>query len=385
MTRKSRKQRADQGSLGQLIIRRKTEPGTSPGTLVQDPVAPSPALHALAFGPDGVDGVAAVSPSQVEAWLGKRAVVWIAVVGLGDVEVLEALGKLVGVHPLALEDVVNVHQRPKVEDYGGQLFVVTRMPRRDDRFETEQVSLFVSEGLVVSFQEAAGDCFDAVRARVQRGSGRVRNRGADYLAYAILDAITDSYFPVLETLGEKLEELEDETLFAPVPSTVATLHEIRRELIHLRRAIWPMREVFHAMQREDTPVVTAETCVYLRDCYDHVAQLIDIIENYREILAGLLEVYLSSISNRMNEVMKVLTIVATVFIPLTFLTGVYGMNFDASKSPWNMPELGMYFGYPLCLLVMAATAVGMVLYFRKLGWIGGSGQAASASGEGLRE
>ena len=372
MTRKPRHQRSDSRPLGRLIIRRKSKPGTSPGTLVVDPVAPSPVLQVVAFGADGMDTAESVSPAQVASWLGKRPVVWVDVVGLGDVAVLEELGKLAGIHNLALEDVVNVHQRPKVDDYGEHLFIVVRMPRHDGQFETEQVSLFIRDGLVMSFQEVAGDCLEAVRARIRRGTGRVRDRGADYLAYAILDAITDSYFPILERLGEELEDLEDETLVSPVPSTVAKLHGVKRELLHLRRAIWPMREVFHAMQREEIPVMTRESRVYLRDCYDHVAQLIDIIESYREIAGGLLDVYLSSVSNRMNEVMKVLTVVATIFIPLTFIAGVYGMNFDTSKSGWNMPELGWYFGYPLCLLLMLGIGVGMVLFFRRRGWVGGA-------------
>ncbi|MCA8949083.1 MAG: magnesium/cobalt transporter CorA, partial [Planctomycetes bacterium] len=326
-------------------------------------------LHVIAYGADGIDEADDVAPAEVADWLHRHPVVWLNVVGLGSAEVLSTVGDTVGIHPLALEDVVSVHQRPKVEDYDDMLFVVVRMPCRERPHETEQLSLLVGDGFVVSFEELAGDCFDPVRERIRRGGGRIRERGPDYLAYALLDAVTDSYFPLLETLGDRLEDLEDETTSAPTPATVARLHRTKRELMHLRRAIWPLREVFATLQREETPTIAAGTRAYFRDCHDHVIQLIDLLENYREIAAGLLDVYLTNVSNRMNEIMKVLTIVATVFIPLTFLTSLYGMNFDR-RSPWNLPELGWYFGYPICLAVMAAIGVAMVLYFRRLGWLG---------------
>jgi magnesium transporter len=234
---------------------------------------------------------------------------------------------------------------------------------------TEQISMFLGERVLLTFQERPGDCFDPVRTRLRAARGQIRNRQIDYLAYTLLDAVIDGYFPVLEGLGERLEDLEDRVIAAPADLEVARIHEIRRELLTIRRAVWPQREMVNALTRESSHYVTDQTRPYLRDCYDHTIQLMDIIETYREIATGLVDVYLSSVSTRLNEVMKVLTIIATIFIPLSFITGLYGMNFDTAASPWNMPELAWYWGYPMALGLMAVVAAGLLYYFYRKGWL----------------
>jgi len=292
------------------------------------------------------------------------------VVGLADVATVDQVGAAFGLHRLALEDVLNVHQRPKVEEFEQHLFVVARMLDDERRAESEQLALFLGEGFLLTFQERPGDCFEPVRARLRLGKGRIREAGADYLAYALIDAVIDRYFPALESYGEEIEELEEQVIAGPEPGQVSRLHVLKRELLGLRRAVWPTRDMVSALIREDTPFIGEATRVYLRDCYDHAVQLMDLVETYREIVSGLLDVYLSSMSARLNEVMKMLTIIATIFIPLSFVASLYGMNFDPTASPWNMPELGAYFGYPIAIGVMVAIAVALLAYFRWKGWLG---------------
>ncbi len=350
---------------------RRTPPGTPPGTLVADPEAPHPVIRILAYGPDDMVEQEIGEPRRVRDFLNKWPVLWVDVEGLGNVETIRTLGEVFGLHRLALEDVINVHQRPKVEQYGEYYFIVTRMVRLSEHLETEQLSLFLGKNFVLTFQEGQpGDCLDLIRERIRQKRGRIREAGLDYLAYALLDAIVDCYFPILEEYGERLEAFEDEILSRPYGDVVARIHEIKRNLLTLRRAIWPQRETFNALLREETPFVTHETRLYLRDCYDHVSQLIDLIETYRELGSDLTDVYLSSISNRTNEIMRVLTVIATIFIPLTFIAGVYGMNFNPSASPWNMPELNWFWGYPFSLALMAAVALGQLIFFRRRGWLG---------------
>ena len=304
--------------------------------------------------------------------------VWLNVDGLGHADTLRRIGERFSLHPLALEDVVNVHQRPKFEAYDDHLFLIVRMPVATERegdaqapvLRTEQVALFVGRGFVVTFQEIAGDAFEPVRHRLRHATSALRRRGADYLAYALVDAVVDAYFPLLEAYGERLEALETDVLARPERDHVATIHDLKRDLLTLRRAVWPMRDMLAALRREDTPLIDEHTRVYLRDCEDHAIQLIDMIETYREIASGLVDIHLSSLSNRMNEVMKVLTIIATIFIPLTFVAGIYGMNFDPSVGPWNMPELGWRYGYPTVLALMLVVAFGLLAWFRRMGWIG---------------
>ncbi|MGD8353007.1 MAG: magnesium/cobalt transporter CorA [Pseudomonadota bacterium] len=351
------------------IFRRQTLPGAMPGTIQTDPEAPPPAIHVMAWSGEDLVEERITESGQVKSLIEDWPMTWVNVDGLGDADTLTELASIFNIHKLALEDVVNVHQRAKVEDYDNHLFIVARMLNfQGDSLDTEQISLFVGEGFLVTFQERVGDCLDPVRERIRKKSGRIRTAGADYLAYAMLDAVVDAWFPVLERFGERLEDLESVILEKPGSETVSRIHKIKRELLEVRRTIWPMRETVNSLFRED--MIVPETQLYLRDCYDHVIQVLDIVESYRDMASGLMEFYLSSVSNRMNEIMKVLTIIATIFIPLTFIAGIYGMNFDTEVSPWNMPELQWKFGYPAFWVVTVIIGIAMVLFFKKLGWLG---------------
>ncbi len=351
-------------------MRRRTPPGTSPGTLITDPDSPRPIIRVIAYGPEGVDERQIDDVRSVKSFLDRWPVTWINVDGLGDAAVISRLGEMFGIHRLALEDVINLHQRAKVELYAKQCFIVARMADAGDRIGTEQLSMFLGSNYVLTFQERPGDCFDPVRARIRKAGGRIRHAGPDYLAYALLDAFIDACFPALENFGERLEVLEDEVILRPDRQIIAQIHDAKRDLLTLRRAVWPLREALNTLAREACPFITDETRIYLRDCYDHTIQIIDLLENYRDIAASLMEVYLSSVSNRLNEIMKILTIISTIFIPLTFIAGVYGMNFHTEKSPLNMPELTWYLGYPFALALMAGVALAMLYFFRRKGWIG---------------
>jgi magnesium transporter len=283
---------------------------------------------------------------------------------------MREIGQRFGLHPLTLADIVHADQRPKVEVYDEHLFLVLRMPHLDDGIWTEQLSLIVGRDFVLTLQEREGDCFDPVRARLRQDKSRMRTFGADYLAYALLDALIDSHFPVLERFGEALDALESAVVEQPAPELVPRIHDLKRDLLELRRALWPMREVMSHLLRDETAFISAATRVYLRDCADHVFQLMDMLEIDREVASGLLDLHMSSVSLRTNEIMKVLTIIATVFIPLGFVAGLYGMNFKPEVSPFNMPELSWYFGYPYALGLMLAIAGGLLGYFWRKGWIG---------------
>ena len=353
------------------VFRRRTLPGAPPGTLVTDPSAPRPVITMLAYSPQEFVEQPLSDPRQIRDFLGKWPVVWINVEGVGDAATISQLGELFGLHRLALEDVLHTHQRPKVEQYGDHLFIVARMVRLGGQLETEQLSLFLGRNFVLTFQDGApGDCLGSIRERIRKKGGRIRDAGLDYLAYALLDAVVDAYFPILEQYGERLEEIEDAIGGKPSPDTIAHIHAVKRNLLTLRRAVWPQRETFSTLLREETPRVSAETRLYLRDCYDHVTQIIDLIETYRELGADLTDIYLSSVSNRTNEIMRVLTVISTIFIPLTFISSIYGMNFNTTVSPWNMPELHWVWGYPLAILMMGVVTLVQVVFFRRHGWLG---------------
>ncbi len=348
---------------------RRTPAGAPPGVMAPDPDAAPLSVCWISYGGDAIEESG--EPCSVEDALsmrGQRKVTWIDVAGLADQSAIGRIGKAFGLHPLAVEDVVNLHQRAKADAFDDHSYVVLQMLTPGDRERTEQVSIFVGKDYVLSFQERPGDCLDPVRDRLRRARGRIRTLGADYLAYALIDAIVDGYFPELERLGNELEDLEDEVVAAPKPEHVEQLHHIKRSLLMLRRSVWPMRDMLNALIRDDAPGFEDGVRPYLRDVYDHLTQMIDIIETYREIATGLLDVYLSSQSARMNEIMKVLTIFATIFMPLSFLAGVWGMNFDRA-SPWNMPELGLSFGYVGALGVMVLVAAGLITYFFRRGWL----------------
>jgi len=272
-------------------------------------------------------------------------------------------------HPLSLEDVLNTGQRPKFEDYEEYDFVIMKELRLEESIQAEQISLFFGKGWIITLQEAPGDPFEPVRERLRKGKGRIRKAGADYLAYALIDALVDSAFPILEKLGDRIEMLERDVVGHPTRSTVREIYSVRRELLYLRRTAWPQRDLIHMLNRDESLLIAPETRIYLRDCYDHSVQILDLIETYRELAAGMLDVYLSSNSNRLNEVMKVLTVIATIFIPLTFITSLYGMNFNTRISRWNMPELDWRYGYPIVLGLMAAIVAGLLVYFRRKKWL----------------
>jgi magnesium transporter len=295
---------------------------------------------------------------------------WINVDGLGDEATLRQLGEIFHLHRLALEDVVNTGQRSKVEHYADHLYIVAHQVHAEGGLTSEQVSMFVGSNFVLTFQEYAGDLFDPVRVRIREGRGRMRHAGPGYLAYALLDAIVDFYFPVLERYGEQLERLEDEVINRPSQKSIARIHAVKRELLTLRRSVWPMRDALHGLLRDENPLIQAEDRLYLQDCYDHALRVLEMIESFREVTSSLLDVYLSSQGNRMNEIMKVLTMFASIFIPLSFIAGLYGMNFDTSLSRWNMPELGWPYGYVFALGLMATVAFGLLGYFARKGWIG---------------
>jgi magnesium transporter len=296
----------------------------------------------------------------------KPTVTWMNVDGLHQVEILEKLGECYGLHPLVLEDILNTDQRPKMEDYGEYIYIVLRdldYSDKSNEIEGEQISLIVGSNFVFSFQEREGDTFDPIRDRIRNNKGRIRKMGADYLAYTLLDSIVDNYFIILEKLGEKIEWLEEKLVTDPARETLQTIHHLKRELLFLRKGVWPLREVINSLARGESSLVTEPARVYLRDVYDHTIQTIDTIETYRDMVSGMLDIYLSSVSNRLNSVMKVLTIIATIFMPLTFLAGVYGMNFKF------MPELEWRWGYPLVWLIMAGIGISMIFYFRKKKWL----------------
>ena len=296
-------------------------------------------------------------------------VTWIDVQGLADVETLRAIGDLFGLHPLALEDVVNTPQRPKVEEFEEHLFVVLQMLARDSatgEASREQLSLCVGDGFLVTFQERAGDPFDLVRKRLENPRGRLRASGADYLAYALIDAVIDGYMPVLENFEENLELLEEE-LRTMTKDPVERIQQKKSDLRSLRRAVVPLREVTRALASGDWQQLTPETQTYLRDVHDHALEAVEQLDSCREIASGLMDAHLSTVSNEVNQTTRILTIIATIFMPLSFLAGLYGMNFDPSL-PGNMPELGQPYAYVVVLLVMVALAVALYVFFRRRGW-----------------
>ena len=291
---------------------------------------------------------------------------WINIDGIHDVELIEKLGKGFELHPLILEDILSTGQRPKFEDYEQHIFIVLKMLSFGEESQSvtaEQVSLILGPNYVISFQERIGDVFEQIRERIRKAKGRIRKMGPDYLAYALLDAIVDNYFVILERFGEKIESMEEEVISNPTERTVQQIHSLKREMIFMRKSIWPLREVIGGLQKSESSLINETTGIYLRDVYDHTIQIIDTIESFRDIVSGMLDIYLSSLSNKMNAVMKVLTIIATLFIPLTFVAGIYGMNFK------YMPELEWRWSYPIVWLIMIAVAVVMLCYFKRKKWL----------------
>ncbi|MFN6499863.1 MAG: magnesium/cobalt transporter CorA [Nostoc sp. DedQUE01] len=349
------------------------QPGTVPGTIFIDADAPPPIIFLIDYNQTNFIREQIATPEECMPYLDMESISWVDVQGLGSQDILQRLGRVFKLHPLVLEDVVNVPERPKTEDYEDQLLFIARMVVPKEKtcgFYSEQVSLILGKNYLLTVQEEPEhDCFEPVRSRIEKGKGIIRSQKADYLAYALLDAIIDGYFPVLELYGERIEELEEEVIVKPTPQTLQSIYQIRRELLQLRRAIWPQRDAINSLIRDGSDLISEDVRIYLRDCYDHTVQVMDMVETYRELASGLMDVYLSAVSNKMNEIMKVLTVISSVFIPLTFVAGIYGMNFNTDKSPYNMPELNWYWGYPICLAVMGAIAVCMLLFFWRRGWL----------------
>ncbi|UCG00123.1 MAG: magnesium/cobalt transporter CorA [Spirochaetaceae bacterium] len=295
-----------------------------------------------------------------------RGVVWINIDGIHDISVVETVAKIFGIHPLVQEDIVSIHQRPKVEEYDSYLFAILKMLYQEPKtrvLQAEQVSMIVTPKIVISFQEREGDVFAPLRERIRNGKGIVRQRGSDYLAYCIIDAIVDYYFLIMEDLEDRILPLEKQVIDDPDPHVLQSIHSLKYDLVFMRRSLWPLREMLVRLYREQLPLVQPDTQPFLRDVHDHTIQIIEILESFQEIVSGLMDVHLTSISNRMNSIMKVLTIIATIFIPLTFIAGVYGMNFQI------MPELSWPWGYPAVLGVMALVFIGMLIFFKRKKWL----------------
>lgn len=302
--------------------------------------------------------------SECMGYVNPSMVKWMNVDGIHRVELIEAIGKKFNIHPLTLEDIANTSQRAKFEDYDSYVVAIMRMLHYDNSIKSEQLSIVLMEGMVISFQEIdGGDAFDLIRNRLRTGKGRIRKMGADYLAYALIDAVVDYYFNILEKIGDEIEVLEEDLIASPDKKTMHTLHNMKREMIFLRKAVWPIRELINNIERSETTLIKPSTDIYLRDLHDHAVRVIDTVETYRDLLSSMMDIYLSSVSNKMNEVMKILTIITTIFVPVTFIAGVYGMNFD------NMPELHSQWGYAVTWAVMLAVIISLLVYFRKKEWL----------------
>jgi magnesium transporter len=349
------------------------EPGSIPGTLVINRNAPTPVLTLIDYGENRAQRLELMKVEDCLPYLESASVSWIDVHGLGSETILKAIGRAFELHPLLLEDMVNVPQRPKLEEFDDHLLLIARMVMPDPEaggFITEQVSFVLSKNVLLTVQEEPNyDTFNPVRERIRLNKGGIRQQGADYLAYCLLDTIIDGFFPILEDYGERLEELEDEVVLNPSHKTLKEIYTVRRELLTLRRAIWPQRDTINSLIRENNPVISESVRFHLRDCYDHAVQVMDMVETYRELSSSLMDVYLSSINNRMSDVMKTLTVVSSIFIPLTFIAGLYGMNFNTEVSHWNMPELNWPWGYPVCIAVMMILALGLLFLFWQKGWL----------------
>lgn len=365
-------ERDEEDELDEIVEFNYSAPGTLPGTLNIPEDALPTELVLMAYGPNGSLSKPIERVEDCRPIVRQQPVSWMDARGLGSEGILKQLSQVFYLHPLMLEDVVNVPHRPKIDFYDDQILVIMQMVRSKETgtgVASEQVSFVLGKTFLVTFQEEPEwDSFEPVRDRIRRGIGAIRNQGADYLAYSLLDTIVDSFFPVLEAIGEELEALEEEVVENPSRETIENIHRMRRGLMKLRRYIWPQRSVINSLIRDSEDLVSQEVKLYLQDVYDHIVQVVDIIENYREIASSLMDVYLSSINNRMNEVMKLLTVISSIFIPLTFIAGVYGMNFNPSASPFNMPELEWYWGYFMCLVVMAMIAGFQIYFFWKRGW-----------------
>ncbi len=341
--------------------------GLPPGTLIHVGTQKTerPVISLVDYAPDHFEIKTDISVQDAREHRDSPTVSWINLSGIHDTKVIEQFGQHFGLHPLALEDILNTQHRPKVEEMEGYSLLILKMLFFNDEtqsIEVEQISLVLGPQFVLSFQEREGDVFDGVRDRLQRSNGRIRQRGSDYLAYALLDSIVDSYFHILERIGDRLALLEEELLGDPSDTTLGRIHHYKREMLLLRKSVWPLREVIGELYKEESPFITEGTQVFLRDLYDHTVQVLDTVEIFRDTVSGLQDLYMSAVGNRMNEIMKVLTIMASIFIPLTFIAGIYGMNFE------YMPELKWHWGYFGVWGLMIACVIAMIIYFRSKKW-----------------
>jgi magnesium transporter len=351
------------------IVKKKSQKaGLPPGTLVHigDRKMEKATILVITYDQNRASEIKPSSLDEHTLRLEEGAVTWLNVTGVHDLDLIQKVGKIFDLHPLLMEDIVSTDQRPKMEDYGKYAYLALKMlqfDKDDTEIVSEQVSIIFGKNYVLTFQEREGDVFQPVRERISSGKGRIRNLGSDYLAYALVDAIVDNYFIILERIGEHLEELADAVVATQSENALETIHDLKRELVYLRKAVWPLREAISGLYRSGTKLIAETTGPYLRDVYDHTIQIIDAIESFRDLLSGMLDIYLSNASNKLNQVMKVLTIIATIFIPLTFITGIYGMNFK------YMPELEWRWGYVMVWLVMVGLVTSMLILFRRKRWL----------------
>lgn len=342
--------------------------GLSPGALVYigDKKDEKVKISIIDYNLEQLEEKVAKSIEECFPFKEKPTSTWINIDGIHKPEIIEKIGKYFDIHPLILEDILNTGQRPKLEDFDSYIYIVLKMLTLEEEGNEligEQLSILMGANFVISFQEREGDIFNPIRERIRNSKGRIRKMGTDYLTYTLIDAIVDNYFIILEKFGEKIEDMEEELITNPQPDTLQTIHNLKRDLIFMRKTVWPLREVVSSMLRDESQLIQEPTQIFLKDVYDHTIQVIDTIETYRDMVSGMLDIYLSSISNKMNEVMKVLTIIATIFIPITFIAGIYGMNFE------YMPELGWHYSYFAIWGIIILTTLVMVSYFRRKHWL----------------
>jgi magnesium transporter len=371
MARKAKKNGAARAKEHRRRFDHSVHPHTRPGTIIVPPGAEAPILRVTCYGPDEMVERHNASLKQVRELRGKYPVMWIEASGFGDAELIQQMGELLDLHRLSLEDMVTIPQRSKIEDFPSHLFALTQIPSYNAGLNLEQVSVFVGSGFVLSWCERPGACFDIVHKRLQVARGTTRSAGVDYLFYALLDAVIDSYFPALEKVGEVFDELDDRVEADSDPELIALMRNLRHDVRQLRRIVWPLRDAVDDLVRTPPPMISDETLIHFRDCHDHAVQIMDTLENYRDAGSDVRDYYATAISNRMNETIKVLTIISTIFMPLTFIAGIYGMNFHRSEdAPLNMPELDWKYGYVGSLVLMAVVAAGQLYFFKRKGWLG---------------
>jgi len=351
----------------EILRKSKKTGGLPPGTVVYTGETKSNEvkIQVIDYDEASIEEHEVKTPEECEQFLKTNTVSWINVTGIHDTALIERIGKVFNLHPLVLEDIANINQRPKIDDYEDYLFIVCKMIfyDKEEELKVEQISMIVANNFILTFEETEGDVFDLLRARLRYGKGKVRKLKTDYLAYYLLDSIVDNYFISLEKIGGEIEDMEDEVIKSPRQGLINEIQKLRRDLIYIRKSVWPMREVATGLERDESKIIKKGTKIYLRDLYDHTVQIIDVIETYRDILSGLIDMHLSSMSNKMNEIMKFLTIISTIFMPLTFVTSLYGMNFI------NLPELHLEYGYYYVWIALILMSGSMLYYFRRKKWI----------------